>query len=177
MHTADAAGGEEADARHGGDDHGGGDGRRAGHAGGEIDSHVAAADLADTLSLAHDEQLVRVQADLQLAAHDGGRRGDGALCADDLLDLVCKLYVLRIGHAVAQNGGFQRDDGLARGQRFLDLRGDGQIVFQIHMNNSFQMGVQVQRRYVCRMLSSRGTLMFGLMVRSCVTAAIPAAMP
>ena len=78
---------------------------------------------------------------------------------------------------MAQNGGFQRDDGLARGQRFLDLRGDGQIVFQIHMNNSFQMGVQVQGRYACRMLSSRGTLMFGLMVRSCVTAAIPAAMP
>ena len=137
---------------------------------------VAAADLADALSLAHNEQLFSVQTDLQLAAHDRGRRGDSALCADDFFDLVRELHVLRIGHTVAQNGGFQCDDGLARVDGLLNFRGNRQIILQIHMNNSFQMGVQDQMRCASRISSSRGMLMFGLIVRSCDTAAIPAAM-
>ena len=156
--------------------HRGGDGRRTGLAGSQIDGHVTAADLADALGLAHDEQLVGVQADLQLAADDGGRRRDRALGTDDLFDLMGKLHVLRIGHAVAENGGLQRDDGLAGGDGFLNFRGNRQIIFQIHMNNSFQMGIQTQIRCASRMSSSSETLMFGLMVRSCDSAAIPAAM-
>ena len=176
MHTANTAGGEESDACHGGDEHGGCNGGRAGHAGCQIHSHVTAADLADALSLAHDEQFFGVQANLQLAAHDRGRCGNSALCTDDLFDLVRKLHVLRIRHTVAQNGGFQCDDRLARVDGLLNFRGNRQIILQIHMNNSFQMGVQDQMRCASRISSSSAVLIFGLMVRSCDTAAIPAAM-
>ncbi len=56
------------------------------------------------------------------------------------------------------------------------LASSRQIILQIHMNNSFQMGVQVQMRCASRISSSSAVLIFGLMVRSCDTAAIPAAM-
>ena len=163
VHAADTAGSEEADARHGGDHHGGGDGGGAGLVGGEVHGHVAAADLAYAVSLAHDLQLLGRQADLQLAADDGGGGGNGALSADDFLNLVREFNVLRIGHTVAENGGFERDDGLAGSDSLGDLGGDGQILFDVHSAYSFRID------------SMSDTLILGLMVFSWLTAAIPAA--
>ena len=163
MHAANAAGGKEADARHGGDHHGGGNGGGAGLVGGEIHGHITAADLTHTVGLAHDFQFVSRQTDLQLAADDGSGGGNGAFCADDLFHLVRELDVLRIGHAVAENGGLQCDNGFAGGNSLGDLGGDGQILFDIHNAYSFRMD------------SMSDTLMLGLMVFSWPTAAMPAA--
>ena len=139
MHAADAAGCEEADAGEAGNDHGRCDGRCAGLTGGKIDSHVAAADLADVLRLAHGEQLFIVQTDLQLAADDSGRCGDSALFADNFFYLVGKFDILRIRHAVAENGGFQSNNRLACCKRFGDFRCNGQIIMQIHCLYSFSI--------------------------------------
>ena len=132
MHAADAAGGEKADARVGRDDHRRGDGGCTWHTGGQIGREVAAAHLADAVGVAHPLQLFLIQADLHLAVEDGDRRGDAALIADDLLDLAAEVEVLRIGHAMAEDRGFQRNNGLTLGKRGLNFRGDGQIFFKIH---------------------------------------------
>ena len=44
------------------------------------------------------------------------QRGDRAAFADDALDLEGSLHVLGIGHAVGNDGGFERHDGLAGGK-------------------------------------------------------------
>ena len=90
------------------------------------------AKAADELGVAHPLQLFLIQADLHLAVEDGDRRGHAALIADDLLDLAAEVEVLRIGHAMAEDRGFQRNNGLTLGKRGLDFRGDGQIFFKIH---------------------------------------------
>ena len=164
MHAADAAGCEEADAGQARDDHRRCNGRCTGLAGCQIHSHVAAADLADVFSLAHRQQLFVIQTDLQLAADDRGRCGDCALFTDDLLDLMGKFHVLRIRHAVAQDGGFQRDNGLALRNGFGDFGCDGQIFMQIHCLYSFKID------------SRSEMLIWGLMVLSWPMAAMPAAM-
>ena len=82
--------------------------------------------------MAHPLQLFLIQADLHLTVEHSDRRGHAALIADDLLDLAAEVEVLRIGHAMAEDRGFQRNNGLTLGKRGLDFRGDGQIFFKIH---------------------------------------------
>ena len=132
MHAADAAGGKETDAGVGRDDHGRGDGGRTGHSGRKIGRKIAAADLADAVGAAHALQLLLIQADLHLAVQNGDGRGDSALLADDALDLTAEFKILRIRHAMAQNGGFQRDNRLVLTQSLLYLRRNGQIIMDVH---------------------------------------------
>ena len=133
MDAADAAGGEDTDARQLRDHHGGGHGGGAGEALREVDGHVPAADLAHVLGPAHELQLLAVEADLQLAADDGGGGGDGALGPDDLLHLVGELQVLGIGHAVGEDGGLQGHHGAALVQSLLHFGSNVQVFVQRHV--------------------------------------------
>ena len=117
MHAADAAGGEDLDARHVGDHHGGGHGGGAVSPLGDQHSQVPAGSLGHGLALlAQVLDLVLGQAGLQAAAQNGDGGGDCAVGTDDLLDLEGSLHVLGVGHPVGDDGGFQRHDGLALGQ-------------------------------------------------------------
>ena len=135
--AADAAGGEDADAGHLGHEHRGGDGGRAVMAVRDVDGHVAAGDLADVLRLAHDGEVVLAEADLELAADDGHRRGHSAVIAHDLLDLRGEAEVLGVGHTVAEYRALERDNGLPRVEGGLDLGLDVEIFRKIsHENRS-----------------------------------------
>ena len=128
MHAADAAGGEHADARHVGDHHRGGDGARAVLALRDEHGQVAAGSLRDARAgLAEVVDLFLGKARLQPSADDGDGRGHGARVADDALDLEGGLHVLRVGHTVGNDGGFERHDGLAGGKRLGDLGGNIEI--------------------------------------------------
>ena len=133
VYAADAARGKDVDARHLGHKHSGGDGGSAGVAVGYVHGDVAAGDLADVFGLAHDLEVVFAQADLQLAAYDGHGCGSGAVVADYLLYLGGEVQVLRIGHAVAEYGALEGDDGLAGVEGCLDFRLDIQVLFEIHL--------------------------------------------
>ena len=129
VYAADAAGGEDLDARHVGDHHGGGHGGGAVLATGAQNGQVTAGGLGDGVALlAEVFDLLGGQAGLQTAADDGDGRGDRARVADDLLDLEGGLHVLRVGHAVGNDGGFERHDGLTGGKGLSNLGGDIQIL-------------------------------------------------
>ena len=134
VYAADAAGGKDLDAGHGGDHHRRGDGRRAVHALGDEDSQIAAAGLGHARTgLAQIVDLLGGEARLQTALDDGDGGGHGAVVADDLLHVQRRLHVLGIGHAVGDDGTLQRDNGAALVERLLDLRGDVQITIEIHV--------------------------------------------
>ena len=91
-------------------------------AAGAQDSQIAAGGLGDGGALlAEVLDLLCGQTGLQTAADDGDGRGDGAVLADDALDLQGGLHILRIGHAVGDDGGLQSDDGLTGGNGLGDL--------------------------------------------------------
>ena len=73
------------------------------------------------------------QAGLQAAADDGNGGGHRAVLADDLLHIQGRLHVLGIGHAMGDNGGFQRHNGLPGGDGSGDLGIDVQILIHVHM--------------------------------------------
>ena len=129
VHTADAAGGEHADARHVGDHHRGGDGARAVLALRDEHGQVAAGSLRDARAGAAEVvDLFLGKARLEPAADDGDGRGHGAGLTDDALDLERGLNVLGIGHAVGNDGGFERHDGLTGSKGLGNLGGDIQIL-------------------------------------------------
>ena len=129
MDAADAAGGEDADAGHVGDHHGGGDGAGAVLAPGHQHRQVTAAGLGDLRALlAEILDLLGGEAGLQPPADDGDGGRDGAVVPDDLLHLQGGLYVLGIGHSVGDDGGLQGHHGLARRQSGGDLGGDVKIL-------------------------------------------------
>ena len=132
VHTADAAGGEHANARHVGDHHRGGDGARAVLALRDEHGQVAAGSLRDARAGAAEVvDLFLGKTGLQAAADDGDGRGDRAGLADDALDLEGGLHVLGIGHAVGNDGGFERHDGLTGGKGLGNLGGDIQILVHV----------------------------------------------
>ena len=129
VHAADAAGGEHTDARHVGDHHRGGDGARAVLALRDEHGQVAAGSLRDARAGAAEVvDLFLGKARLEPSADDGDGRGDRAAFADDALDLEGGLHVLGIGHAVGNDGGFERHDGLTGGKGLGNLGGDIQIL-------------------------------------------------
>ena len=129
VHAADAAGGEHADARHVGDHHRGGDGASAVLALRDEHRQVAAGSLRDARAGAAEVvDLILGKARLEAAADDGDGRGHGARLTDDALDLERGLHVLGIGHAVGNDGGFERHDGLTGGKGLGNLGGDIQIL-------------------------------------------------
>ena len=140
MHAADAAGRKDVNARHVRQNHRCGDGGRAGQLLRDDDRQIAAAHLQHALRFAHANQLSLSQAALETAVDDRHRRGNRALLADDLLHLAGEAQVLRIRHAVAENGALQRDDRLAGANGFLNFRGNVHVGFQIkivHLIYSF----------------------------------------
>ena len=128
VHTADAAGGEDADAGKVGDNHGGGDGGGAVRTAGHQRRQVAAAGLGDAAAgFAEVFDLVTAEACLEAAADHGDRGGHGAVGADRLLDQQGGLDVFGIRHAVGNDRALQGNDGLPLLQGVLDLRRNIQI--------------------------------------------------
>ena len=122
VHSADAAGGEELDARHMGDHHGGGHGGGAVLAPGADRRQIPAAHLRDLPALfAEVFNLLRGQPRLQPPADDGDGGRHGAVFPDDALHAERRFHVPGIGHAVGDNGGFQRHHRLAGRQRFRNF--------------------------------------------------------
>ena len=137
--AADAARGEDLDARHVGDDHGGGNGGGSVLPLGHQDGEVPAAGLGHARArLAQVINLLVGEARLQAAAQDGDGGGDGSVLPDDGLHLQGGLHILGIGHAVGDDGGLQGHHGLSGGQGLLDLGGDVQILVHVH-NDDLQI--------------------------------------
>ena len=125
VYAADAAGGENLDARHVGDDHGGGDSGCAVGLSRDQRGQITAAGFGDASSgFAEVFDLLAAQTCLESAADDGDGGGRRAVRANRLLDQQRCFYVLWIGHAMGDDGAFQRDDGLARLQRGLYFGGN-----------------------------------------------------
>ena len=98
-----------------GRDHRRGDGGGAGAAGGEAGGEIGAAELGDAAAPGQRVELAVGEADVEppVEHRDGGR--DGARGAHLGLDGARGLDVLRAGHAVGDDGAFERDEGRAVG--------------------------------------------------------------
>ena len=128
MHAADAAGGEDFDARKIGGDHGGGDSGGACAARRDADGHVSARKFRHVFGLRQIAKLVVVQTDVQRATDHGDGCRHGLGIADVLLNLPRHFEVLRIGHAMGDDGAFQRHDRCAAfaGLGHFGAEGQGQ---------------------------------------------------
>ncbi len=112
------------DARHGGNAHGGGDRRGAIELSRNDIGQIAGRDLADCGAFARRDIRARqpVKSHSRAAAEYGDGGGNGAVLADDVLDLARRLDILRIGHAMGDDGRFKRHDGppgFQRGGNFI----------------------------------------------------------
>ncbi len=126
MDAADAASGEHRDAGQMGGDHGGGDGGGPGLPGGDANGEVGAGKFQHVLGLTEGVEFGVGQADVDLAAHHGDGGGGGAVGANLCLDQPGGFDVLREGHAVGDDGGFQRHDRAASGAGLGDFGGIGE---------------------------------------------------
>ncbi len=123
VHAADAARDEHVDAGQAGADHGGGHGGGAQAALGQHVGQVAPAHLHGVGRGAEQFELGGVQADADLAVDDGDGGRHGARAADHVFDFLRGRDVLRVGHAMRDNGGLEGDDGFAGGARCRDFWG------------------------------------------------------
>ena len=140
VNPADTAGGEHFDARHGGDDHGGGDGggavltpchdRRQVAAAGLLNAQACLAQVLDLL-------LLKARAELAADDRDGGRFGP--VLTGDPLTVQRGLDVLRVRHAMADDGAFQRDDRTSIFQRFFYFFGNIQVLHMIFLSGTLLM--------------------------------------
>ena len=137
MHTADAAGGKNLNACHRRDHHGRGDSRRAVRSLGNQHGKIpparfgnAAAGTGKIVDLGFGKPC------LEPTAEDGDGRRNSAEIADDPLDLERRVAVLRIRHAVGNDGRFERHDGSARVKRALDLGRNVKIPVALHKATS-----------------------------------------
>ena len=135
VHTADAAGGEDANTRHRGHDH------RRGHGGGAVGTEgqqprqVAPAGLGHRRTAARQRlQLGRMQPGLQAPAQHGNGCRHGPMAAQLGLQQLPRVQVVRPGHAVGDQGRLQRHHRGADGQR----RG--------HLGVQVEEGLRVQGR-------------------------------
>ena len=127
--AADAAGGEYLDARHVGDNHGGGDGGGPVLPTGAQHGQVPAAGLGDLgPRLAQVLNLLPGAPGLQLSADDGDGGGHRAVLPDDGLHRQGGLHVLGVGHAVRDDGGLQGHHRLSGGKGPGHLGGYVQIL-------------------------------------------------
>ena len=100
----------------GGDLHGGGDGSTGNGTLHQKRTHIAPAGLGRLAAFEGEAlEVFARHADAEAAIHDGDGRGDCAMLADDGFDVVGHLQILRIGHAMGDDGGFERHDRLALG--------------------------------------------------------------
>ena len=123
MHAADAPGDEHADARELGRDHGPGHGGGADGSRGQHVGQIAPAHLRHLLRRAELFQFVRGQPHVDPALEDGDGGGHRAFPADQGLHVPRGLDVLRIGHAVGDDGGFQGHEGASLVHGFDDFLG------------------------------------------------------
>ncbi|MPN34782.1 hypothetical protein SDC9_182276 [bioreactor metagenome] len=131
MHAADAAGCKDGDAREVGDDHGGGNSARSVPTLRHQNRQIPAAGLGN--GVAGPAQIVDLlpgKTRLQAALDNGNGGGNGPVIPDDFLHVQRRIHVLGIGHAVGNDGGFQRHDGFARIQRGAHFGSDIQIFIQ-----------------------------------------------
>ena len=151
MHAANAAGGKDMDAGECGDLHGGGDGGAGNGALDQQRRNVAPAGLGGLAALERQPlQVLARHADAEAAIHDGDGGGHRAMGAHHILDLARHGEVLRIGHAMGDDGRFQRHDGLACGQRLLHFGTDGQIGLCAHGSLACRTGRTGRRGPCCR---------------------------
>ena len=135
MHAADAACSEEGDARHMGDHHGRRHRRGAIQAPGADGGDIPPAGLGDLAALLSEIlNLLRGQTGLQPPADDGDGGRHGAAFPDDFLHIQSRFDILRIGHAVADDGAFQRHHRLPGCQGFRHFGLDIQIGIA-HLNS------------------------------------------
>ena len=175
MHAADAAGGENGDACHVGDHHGGGDGGSAVLTPGAQQCQVPAGSLVNGLALlAEVFNFFRSQTGLQPTADDGDGGGNGAVFPDNPLHVQSGFHILGIGHTVGNDGGFQGNDGLALGNGGGNFGIDVQILVQFHTNHIPLLRLKVQP--FIRAFSAWAD-MAGLMVSADSMAMAPAARP
>ena len=107
------------------------------------------------------------QTGLQAAADDGDGCGNGTVLADDALDLQSGLHILRIGHAVGDDGGFQSDDGLTGGNGLSDLGLYVKKLVELHDKDPPVSRIENLQNYIAAMrLRTASADMAGLMVSS-----------
>ena len=120
--TADAAGGEDADPGARGSDHRRRDRRAAGAAFGQRKAEIRPRQLHRVARLGERLALLLRQADLQPAVDDRDRRRLGAAVADDVFDPRRHARIVGEGHAMRDDGRFQRHDWTAGRQRVGNRR-------------------------------------------------------
>ena len=131
--AADAPGGKHLDARHVGDDHGGGDGGGPVLPPGAQHRQIPAAGLGH--GRARPAQVLNLllgTARLQPPADNGDGGGDRPVLPDDPLHRQGGFHVLGVGHSVGDDGGLQGHHGPALRQGLGHLGGYVQILVQCH---------------------------------------------
>ena len=113
VHAADAAGRKDVDTGKMCADHGGGDRRRAGATGCVAGGKVGARQFRDPFRLGKGFELVRFKSDVQTSRNDRNGRGRDIHLPQIVFDLSCDFEILREGHAMGDDGAFQRDNGAA----------------------------------------------------------------
>ena len=137
MYAADAAGGENLDAGHVGNNHGGGNGGSPVLTPGAQYGQIPAGGLGNGLALlAEVLNLLGGKASLQTAADDGDGGRHGTVVPDNLLHSQSGFHVLGIGHTVGDDGGLQSHHRLTGSQRFGYLGFYIQILVQ-HNHSPF----------------------------------------
>ncbi|MCY1505943.1 hypothetical protein D9M68_401730 [compost metagenome] len=123
VHATDAAGRKDANAGAGSGNHRRGNGRCARAALGDREREVGARDLHRTFRLRQLLELGVIKADMQHAMDDGDRCRHGTLFADDRFDAAGHVQIAGIGHAMGDDGRFQRHDRRATRLGGCDLVG------------------------------------------------------
>ena len=126
VHAAETAGGEDVDAREGGQVRGGGDRRCPRAVARDEDGEVASTDLHDVVAGRDAGQRVVVETDAGPAVDHGDRGRDRSGVAYRLLDLTGDAQVVGPGEAVADDRGLEGHDGTARREGVGHLGQDGQ---------------------------------------------------
>ncbi len=117
VHAADAAGGEHLYPGHMRGDHGGGDRGAAGARLGDRKAEIGARQLHGVTRHGQRFALAVGKPDLDAAGDHGDCRRHRAIVQDDLLDIGGHGAIVWIGHAMGDDGAFQRHHRAARGQR------------------------------------------------------------
>ena len=135
-----AAGGENLDSRHVSNHHGGGDGGCAVLPLRAENGQIPAGGLVNGGSLfAEIFYLLRGKSRLEAAADYGYGCGNRAVFADNLFNIQSGFNVLRIGHTVRNNGGFQCNNGFAFLYGLCHFGINIQIAVKIHDKSSFHL--------------------------------------
>jgi hypothetical protein len=131
MHTADATRRKDLDPGQFCADHRGCDRRGPGAAHGQTGGQIGAGQFHDVFRLTQRLQFGLCQADVDAARHHGDGGGDSAGLAHLCLDRASGFDVLRPGHAMGDDGGFQCHDRATLGPGLGHFGGQGQKSIQM----------------------------------------------